>query len=57
MSPWINGEIVVPTEYIGAVIQLVFQNVVCKNLSYIDERALVSFWSAASPIWLIFMIN
>lgn len=43
-EPWIKGEIVVPQEYVGAVIQLVIskrgrQN----NLSYIDERALVSF--------------
>jgi GTP-binding protein LepA len=43
-EPWINGEIVVPEEYIGAVIQLIIakrgrQN----NLSYIDKRALVSF--------------
>lgn len=43
-EPWINGEIVVPQEYIGAVIQLIVskrgrQN----NLSYIDERALISF--------------
>ena len=43
-EPWIKGEIVVPQDYIGAVIQLIVskrgrQN----NLSYIDERALVSF--------------
>lgn len=43
-EPWIKGEIVVPQEYIGPVIQLI----VAKrgrqtNLSYIDERALVSF--------------
>ncbi len=43
-EPWIKGEIVVPQEYIGAVIQLI----VAKrgrqsNLSYIDERALISF--------------
>jgi GTP-binding protein LepA len=43
-EPWIKGEIVVPSEYIGAVIQLIVtkrgrQN----NLSYIDERALISF--------------
>lgn len=44
-EPWINGEIVVPKEYVGAVIQLVtsargFQ----KNISYVDEQlALVSF--------------
>jgi len=43
-EPWIKGEIVVPQEYIGGVIQLIVtkrgrQN----NLSYIDERALISF--------------
>ena len=43
-EPWIKGEIIVPQEYIGAVIQLIVgkrgqQN----NLSYIDERALISF--------------
>ena len=43
-EPWINGEIVVPTEYIGAVIQLIVsKRGLQKNLSYIDERALVSF--------------
>ena len=43
-EPWINGEIVVPQEYIGAVIQLVvMKRGRQKNLSYIDERALVSF--------------
>lgn len=43
-EPWINGEIVVPQEYIGAVIQLVVsKRGRQKNLSYIDERALVSF--------------
>ncbi len=43
-EPWINGEIVVPTEYIGAVIQLIIsKRGLQKNLSYIDERALISF--------------
>ncbi len=43
-EPWINGEIVVPTEYVGSVIQLVVsKRGRQKNLSYIDERALVSF--------------
>ncbi len=43
-EPWINGEIVVPSEYIGAVIQLVVgKRGRQKNLSYIDERALISF--------------
>lgn len=43
-EPWINGEIVVPKDYIGAVIQLIVsKRGRQKNLSYIDERALVSF--------------
>jgi GTP-binding protein LepA len=43
-EPWINGEIVVPKEYLGGVIQLVVEKRGRqKNLSYIDERALVSF--------------
>jgi GTP-binding protein LepA len=43
-EPWINGEIVVPSEYIGAVIQLVVsKRGRQKNLSYIDERAVISF--------------
>lgn len=43
-EPWIQGEIVVPQDYIGAVIQLIVsKRGRQKNLSYIDERALVSF--------------
>jgi GTP-binding protein LepA len=43
-EPWINGEIVVPKDYIGGVIQLVVnKRGQQKNLSYIDERALISF--------------
>lgn len=43
-EPWINGEIVVPKDYIGAVIQLIVERRGRqKNLSYIDERALISF--------------
>jgi GTP-binding protein LepA len=43
-EPWIKGEIVVPTDYIGAVIQLITaRRGRQKNLSYIDERALISF--------------
>lgn len=43
-EPWINGEIVVPEQFIGAVIQLIVQKRgQQKNLSYIDERALISF--------------
>lgn len=43
-EPWIAGEIVVPEQYIGAVIQLIVsKRGRQKNLSYIDERALISF--------------
>lgn len=43
-EPWVNGEIVVPQDYIGAVIQLIVsKRGRQKNLSYIDERALISF--------------
>lgn len=43
-EPWIKGEIVVPQDFIGAVIQLIVgKRGRQKNLSYIDERALISF--------------
>lgn len=43
-EPWIDGEIVVPQDYIGSVIQLIVaKRGRQKNLSYIDERALISF--------------
>lgn len=43
-EPWIQGEIIVPKEYIGAVIQLIVnKRGQQKNLSYIDERALIAF--------------
>lgn len=43
-EPWIKGEIVVPQEYVGGVIQLIVsKRGIQKNISYIDERALVSF--------------
>ncbi len=43
-EPWIKGEIVVPKGFIGSVLQLIAaKRGLQKNLSYIDERALVSF--------------
>jgi GTP-binding protein LepA len=44
-EPWIKGEVVVPKEYVGAVIQLVSsKRGIQKNLSYVDAQlALVSF--------------
>jgi GTP-binding protein LepA len=44
-EPWIAGEIVVPNDYVGGVIQLINRiRGIQKNLSYLDEAlALVSF--------------
>ena len=43
-EPWIKGEIVVPQEYVGGVIQLIAgKRGIHKNLSYMEKRALVSF--------------
>ncbi len=44
-EPWINGEIVVPKEYVGTVIQLVSSSRgLHKNVDYVDDQlALVSF--------------
>lgn len=43
-EPWIKGEIVVPQDYVGAVIQLIAtKRGIHKNLSYVEARALVSF--------------
>ncbi|MFZ1301615.1 MAG: translation elongation factor 4 [Candidatus Microsaccharimonas sp.] len=43
-EPWIKGEIIVPTQYIGSVLQLIIsKRGMQSNLSYIDERALISF--------------
>ncbi len=43
-EPWIKGEIVVPQDYVGAVIQLIAaKRGVHKNLSYVEQRALLSF--------------
>lgn len=44
-EPWIKGEVVVPKDYVGAVIQLIAgKRGLQKNLSYVDAQlALVSF--------------
>lgn len=43
-EPWVRGEIIVPNEYIGGIIQLIIsKRGLQKNISYIDTRALVSF--------------
>lgn len=43
-EPWIGGEIVVPVDYVGSVIQLIVKNRgLQKNISYIGERAVIDF--------------
>lgn len=44
-EPWIKGEVVVPKEYVGAVIQLIVtKRGIQKNLSFVDAQlAIVSF--------------
>ncbi len=43
-EPWIKGEIVVPRDYLGGVLQLIVEKRGRQtNLGYIDQRALVSF--------------
>jgi GTP-binding protein LepA len=43
-EPWIKGEIIVPKDYVGAVIQLVSsKRGLQTNLSYVEDRAVVAF--------------
>jgi GTP-binding protein LepA len=43
-EPWIKGEIVAPKVYVGPLIQLInSKRGIHKNLSYIEERAIVTF--------------
>ncbi len=43
-EPWIKGELVAPQQYVGPLIQLITsKRGLHKNLSYIDERALITF--------------
>lgn len=43
-EPWIKGEIVVPKEYVGPIIQLISaRRGLQKNLSYVEDRAVISF--------------
>ncbi len=43
-EPWIRGEIIVPQDYVGPVIQLISgKRGLQTNLSYVEERALVAF--------------
>ena len=43
-EPWIKGEIVVPQDFIGNVIQLInIKRGLQNNISYVDKQALISF--------------
>jgi GTP-binding protein LepA len=43
-EPWIVGEIVAPKEYVGSAIQLInTKRGLQRNVSYVDERALINF--------------
>lgn len=43
-EPWIKGEIIVPKQYVGAVIQLVSgRRGLQKGLGYVEDRAVISF--------------
>ncbi|HSX06376.1 MAG TPA: translation elongation factor 4 [Candidatus Saccharimonadia bacterium] len=43
-EPWIKGEIIVPQNFVGPVIQLVSgKRGLQKNLSYVEDRAIVGF--------------
>lgn len=43
-EPWIKGEIVMPKDYLGPVIQLISnKRGLQTNISYVDQRALLSF--------------
>ena len=51
-EPWIKGEVVVPGEYLGGVIQLVNQvRGNQTNLSYVDESlAIINFEAPLSGV-------
>ena len=43
-EPWVKGEIITPTEYIGAILDLIItKRGRQKNISYIDTRAIINF--------------
>ena len=43
-EPWVKGEIIVPKNFVGAVLDLVIQKRGRqKNLSYMDDRAIIDF--------------
>ena len=46
-EPWINGEIVVPKDYVGAVIQLISNaRGLQKNISFVDEQLALIYFEA-----------
>ncbi len=43
-EPWIKGEIIVPKDYVGSVIQLIIsKRGLQQNISYLDKRAVIDF--------------
>lgn len=43
-EPWIKGEIIVPKNYVGGVLQLIIsKRGLQKNISYLEDRAVVEF--------------
>ena len=43
-EPWVTAEIIIPKEFIGAVLNLIIaKRGIQKNISYIDSRSLISF--------------
>ncbi|HEY5442667.1 MAG TPA: translation elongation factor 4, partial [Candidatus Saccharimonadales bacterium] len=43
-EPWIQGEIVVPQDYVGPIIQLISaRRGLQKNISYVEQQALINF--------------
>ncbi len=43
-EPWVQGEIIVPKNFVGAVLELVVEKRgQQKNISYMDERAIINF--------------
>lgn len=43
-EPWVNGEIMLPAEMIGGIINLIIQKRGRqKNISYLDDRAIINF--------------
>ena len=56
-EPWIKGEISGAAEYVGPVINLLAASAAYKNLSYMEDRALVSFEAPLANLLTDFMTN